>query len=311
MRPSLVHKSLHRIVLAGVPEQVNLPIIIAKQQGIFEQHGIDLHYRIVPEGTGKMLDLIDTQEVDLALCVTDAFIAGKSNGRSAELAGVYVDSPLCWAVAANPSNETLNSLHDLAAIATNRKLRIGISRLGSGSHSMAYYMSMLYKIDSNNLHFEILQNFDGLKGGVCNNLVDIFLWETFTTKPWFDKNELKKIGEVNTPWPAFSFVSKPSNSFSDIDIEVIKNRFYPALFQGIQLFQGKFGVDLICSEFKHIPTDAELWLSKTQYSHDSTMSISRSRFEAATSILKEISLVSESFNVEKLWNQNKITKVNE
>ena len=43
-------------------------------------YGLSVEYRLVPEGTGKILDLIDQGEVDLALCVTDAFVSGKSKG---------------------------------------------------------------------------------------------------------------------------------------------------------------------------------------------------------------------------------------
>lgn len=73
--------SSRKIIIAGVPEQVNLPIVLAIEVNLFIQHGVDVEYRVVAEGTGKMLDLIDNGEVDLALCVTDAFIAGKSKGK--------------------------------------------------------------------------------------------------------------------------------------------------------------------------------------------------------------------------------------
>ena len=73
--------SLKKLTLCGVHEQVNIPIIICQEQKIFEKHGLDVTFRIVPEGTGAILDLIDKEEVDIALCVTDAFIAGKSKGK--------------------------------------------------------------------------------------------------------------------------------------------------------------------------------------------------------------------------------------
>jgi hypothetical protein len=32
---------------------------------------------------------------------------------------------------------------------------------------------------------------------------EAFLWEKYMTKPFHDRNELRKIGEVMTPWPSF------------------------------------------------------------------------------------------------------------
>jgi len=49
--------------------------------------------------------------------------------------------------------------------------------------------------------------------------VDAFLWELFTTKPWFDKKELSYLGVVATPWPAFVFVSKTSADYSVVQSE--------------------------------------------------------------------------------------------
>lgn len=75
-------QSLKRLILASVHEQVNLPITICRDRGIFDRYGLELIHRIVPEGTGKILDLIDKGDIDVGLCVTDAFIAGKSKGQT-------------------------------------------------------------------------------------------------------------------------------------------------------------------------------------------------------------------------------------
>jgi hypothetical protein len=87
------------LILAGVPEQVNIPINICIERGIFKKYGIDVTFRLVPEGTGAMLNLLEEGGADLALTVTDAFMVGKANGRKVELLGTFVESPLVWAVA--------------------------------------------------------------------------------------------------------------------------------------------------------------------------------------------------------------------
>ena len=36
---------------------------------------------------------------------------------------------------------------------------------------------------------------------------DLFMWETFTTKPYHDKGVLQRVGEFYTPWPCFVVAS--------------------------------------------------------------------------------------------------------
>ena len=51
--------SLPSIRVIGVPEQVNIPIKLCLEQGIFQKHGVDVQYTEVKEGTGKMLQMLD------------------------------------------------------------------------------------------------------------------------------------------------------------------------------------------------------------------------------------------------------------
>eukprot|EP00596_Hydrurales_sp_CCMP1899_P007511 CAMPEP_0119041000 /NCGR_PEP_ID=MMETSP1177-20130426/11085_1 /TAXON_ID=2985 /ORGANISM="Ochromonas sp, Strain CCMP1899" /LENGTH=188 /DNA_ID=CAMNT_0007006599 /DNA_START=94 /DNA_END=657 /DNA_ORIENTATION=- len=185
------------LILAGVPEQVNIPINICIERGIFKKYGIDVTFRLVPEGTGAMLNLLEEGGADLALTVTDAFMVGKANGRKVELLGTFVESPLVWAVAGSTENKSVNNISELLK---KEGCKFGISRIGSGSHTMSHYMCSLHNTTAEDSAFVVANNFNGLKKGIEDESFDAFLWETFTTKPWFDKGELKLLGEVPTPW---------------------------------------------------------------------------------------------------------------
>ena len=52
------------ITLAAVPEQVNIPIKICLEQGIFNKHNIDVNYIVVPEGTGNVYCIFNEVSVD-------------------------------------------------------------------------------------------------------------------------------------------------------------------------------------------------------------------------------------------------------
>jgi ABC-type nitrate/sulfonate/bicarbonate transport system substrate-binding protein len=58
-----------------------------------------------------MMKKLEAGEADLAITVTDGFIAGKASGANVALVGTYVDSPLTWAVCAHPDSK-LSSISD-------------------------------------------------------------------------------------------------------------------------------------------------------------------------------------------------------
>ena len=152
-----------KIILAGVPEQVNIPIHICMERGIFAKYGVDVEFKVVPEGTGRMLDLIESSEVDIALTVADATIAGCAKGRSIQLCGTWVQSPLVWAIA-GANSESFDELCNRKTI-SNEPLSFGISRIGSGSHTMAQYACMLHNQDVKKAKFEVANDFKGLRTG--------------------------------------------------------------------------------------------------------------------------------------------------
>lgn len=163
--------------------------MIAIENNIFNEYGLDLHYRLVPEGTGAMLDLLENGTIDIALTVTDGFISGRAKGRRVELLGTFVSSPLIWAVAGSVTIPII-SLDDLRG---RDRVRVGISRLGSGSHTMAQYLSSQLGINNETVSFVVANNFEGLCKGVAEGAFDIFLWETFTTQPHFSSGILHKV----------------------------------------------------------------------------------------------------------------------
>src|SRR5690606_5115575 len=108
--------------------------------------------------------------------------------------------------------------------------RMGVSRMGSGSHTMSFYMALLQGMDPNRLAFTVANNFANLRAGVTSGEFDAFLWETFTTQPYFASGELTKLADVETPWPAFSFICNPERLSQEQSL-AIRRVFFPALAQ--------------------------------------------------------------------------------
>lgn len=117
-----------------------------------------------------MIDMLENSFTDIASTVTDALITSVGKGRKVRMCGVFVDSPLRWAICAHPRNDQLKNVNDLQKyVAETGNLKVGISRLGSGSHTMAFVLANDLKFQPNPslspLNFLIADNFTGLRNG--------------------------------------------------------------------------------------------------------------------------------------------------
>ncbi|MFV8356277.1 substrate-binding domain-containing protein [Flavobacterium sp. XS1P32] len=192
---------MNTIKIAGVPEHFNLPWHLAIESGDFEKENIDLQWTDVPEGTGKMCQMLRDGETDIAVILTEGIVKDITAGNPSKIVQVYVESPLIWGihVAAKSKYNTLTDLKGTTA---------AISRLGSGSQLMAYVnadnQSRLHSgWKTDDLQFEIVNTIDGAVEALTNGTADYFMWERFMTKPLVDQGIFRRIGDCPTPWPCF------------------------------------------------------------------------------------------------------------
>ena len=184
------------IKIAGVPEHFNLPWHLCIENGEFEDAGIDLEWTDVPEGTGKLCQMLRNGETDIAVILTEGIIKDIAAGNPSMIVQVYVQSPLIWGihVAAGSPYKTMADIKDG---------KVAISRYGSGSHLMAFVNAKKEGWDTNNLQFEIVNTLDGAVDALTAGTADYFMWERFMTKPIVDKGIFRRIGDCPTPWPCF------------------------------------------------------------------------------------------------------------
>ena len=184
------------IKIVGVPEHFNLPWQLCIENGRFEAENIDLEWTDIPEGTGKMCQMLRDKEADIAVILTEGIVKDIIAGNQSKIVQVYVQSPLIWGihVAANSKYQKLSDLENT---------KVAISRLGSGSQLMAYVNTNNQGWKTNNLKFEIVNTIDGAVESLTNGTSDYFMWERFMTKPLVDKGVFRKIADCPTPWPCF------------------------------------------------------------------------------------------------------------
>jgi hypothetical protein len=77
-----------------------------------ESHDINLQWTDVPEGTGKMCQMLRDGETDIAVILTEGIVKDIVAGKPSKIVQVYVQSPLIWGihVAANSKYKTVSDL---------------------------------------------------------------------------------------------------------------------------------------------------------------------------------------------------------
>jgi len=196
--------------IAGVPEHFNLPWHLCIENEEFEEAGIDLQWTDVPEGTGKLCQMLRDGETDIAVILTEGIVKDIVAGNDSKIVQVYVQSPLIWGIHVG-ANSDFKKLADL------KNGKVAISRYGSGSHLMAYVNAQNQGWDTKSLQFEIVNTLDGAVEALTNGTADYFMWERFMTKPIVDKGIFRRVADCPTPWPSFVIAVRSEVLKNDAD----------------------------------------------------------------------------------------------
>lgn len=245
------------IKIAGVPEHFNLPWHLVIENGDFEKQNIDLQWTDVPEGTGKMCQMLRDGETDIAVILTEGIVKDIVAGNPSKIVQVYVESPLIWGihVAANSNYKTLADLE-------NKK--VAISRLGSGSQLMAYVNADNQGWKTDNLEFEIVNTIDGAVEALTKGTADYFMWERFMTKPLVDKGIFRRIADCPTPWPCFVIAVREEVLEKN---PVLISKILTIINQTTEDFKEIPSIDkTLASNYHQKIEDIQEWLSLTQWS---------------------------------------------
>jgi ABC-type nitrate/sulfonate/bicarbonate transport system substrate-binding protein len=278
------------IKIAGVPEHFNLPWHLSIENGEFQANVIDLQWTDVPEGTGKLCQMLRNGETDIAVILTEGIIKDIIAGNQSKIVQIYVETPLIWGihVAANSKFKTLSDLENT---------KVAISRLGSGSQLMSYVNANNQGWKTENLQFEIINTIDGAVEALTKGTADYFMWERFMTKPLVDSGVFRIIGDCPTPWPCFVIAVRN---------EILEK--YPEIVTEIlEIINSK------TSNFKEIPNinsilankyhqkleDIQEWLSLTKWSQKQ---LSEEEFNSIQDQLIALKIISKKIFFSEITN---------
>lgn len=255
--PSTTITPMTAIKIAGVPEHFNFPWLLSIENGEFEQQKIDLQWLDVPEGTGKMCQMLREGKADMAVILTEGIVKDIAAGNPSRIIQVYVESPLIWGIhvsAKSPYQKMTDLENRIAAI----------SRVGSGSQLMAYVNAMNQGWNTNHLRFEVVNTLEGAVDALTNGTADYFLWEHFMANPLVDSGIFRRIADCQTPWP--SFVIAVRDEVLEKERGIIA-KILEIINQTTKKFKEIPNIDtILASKYDQKVDDIQEWLSLTQWS---------------------------------------------
>jgi len=254
-----------------VPEHFSTPIHFAQKY-----FGLDADLIPFPSGTGHMITALRAGEIDIGIGLTEGWVAGLGKPASEigdggyRLVGTYVETPLCWAISTSSSpTSAISNPDDL------KGSRIGVSRIGSGSYVMGFVLAEERDwllpttgggTDAESAapyrEFVVLNTFENLRNAVNDGRADFFMWEHFTSKRYYDKGEIRRIGEIYTPWSSWKVVAR-TQLVDDERVEDVLEK----LNKGIEYFNGHHeeAVKYISTELDYSEEDAREWLGTVKF----------------------------------------------
>ena len=186
-----------RIRVGGVPEHFNYPWHYGIKNRIFEKHGLEVEWSDIKGGSGAMCRMLENGELDAALVLTEGIVKHIHKGGNARIIRQFIKSPLLWGVHTRPGFN-LREHYESA--------RFARSRVGSGSHIMAYVFAEQRNFDLSEKQFVTVGNIDGALEAFSESKADVLLWERFMTQPYVDRKQVNRVDECVSPWPCFVLV---------------------------------------------------------------------------------------------------------
>lgn len=274
-----------------VPEHFSTPLYFAQKY-----FGLSATLIPFPSGTGHMITAIRSGEIDVGIGLTEAWVAGLGKEDTPgdggyRIVGTYVETPLCWAISTGAKRPEITSVSSL------KGSKIGISRLGSGSQVMGYVLAdqqgWLVPGESPYADFVILQNFLNLRNAVNDGTADFFMWEHFTSKRYYDSGEIRRVGEIYTPWSSWKIVAA-NRLLPGGNPEVRLQDLFKKLDEGVRYFgeHQDEAVKYISTELDYSEADATEWLRTVEFAKK-TEGVDLKVIQSCVNILQKAGVLKE------------------
>ncbi|KAL7937118.1 periplasmic binding protein-like II [Trichoderma chlorosporum] len=274
-----------------VPEHFSTPLHFAQKY-----FGLDATLIPFPSGTGHMITALRADEIDIGIGLTEAWIAGLGKegvegDGGYRLVGTYVETPLCWAISTGAKRPEITAVDSL------KGGKIGVSRIGSGSYVMGYVLAdqkgwLSAPGEEPFSDAVVLNTFERLRGAVNSGEADFFMWEHFTSKKFYDAGEIRRVGEIYTPWSSWKIVASTKLTRGGLDARV--KDLFEKLDKGVAHFNTNHdeAVEYISTNLDYSAEDAREWL-KTVTFPVKTEGVKPEVVSSCVSILRKAGVLAE------------------
>ncbi|PZX52441.1 hypothetical protein LV84_03447 [Algoriphagus ratkowskyi] len=281
--------------ITGVPEHFNFPWrnVVAAQP--FLKDGIKLHWTDESRGSGQMNKDLREDNTDVAIVLTESFLKDFEAGNPSKMIGYHVISPLNWGIHIS-GNSKVNSLDEI------QNPTFLISRIGSGSQLMSYVLAKREGWNTENVEFKIVNNLPGALEEMSSEKPEMFLWEKYTTKPWVDAGQMKRIGEVPSPWPCFAIIAteKALAEFDDVIFQ-LRDLVYQ---ESLKLMDSSSAVADISKIYELNETDVKEWIAQTTWAIDA--GISKNQLITSMNTMRTLGIISGEIQLEKVLTYDQV-----
>ncbi|MGI9543782.1 MAG: ABC transporter substrate-binding protein [Cyclobacteriaceae bacterium] len=242
--------------IGGVPEHFNMPWHLLLQSGKLAEKEIAASWTDFSGGTGAMVEALNNNQVDLAMLLTEGAVSGIDKRGSFKIISFYVSSPLVWGIHV-PADSPFQTMNEV------KGQRYAISRYGSGSHLMSFVDAKSRDWPLSALRFELVGNLDGARQALKEKKAEIFLWEKFTTKPYVDNGEFRRIDECPTPFDCFVICAsqKALEQKEKAIYQTVKKVFKTAA----KLYIDPMRSAIIANHYHLMEEDVEIWLDSVSW----------------------------------------------
>ncbi|KAI9822526.1 MAG: hypothetical protein M1827_000245 [Pycnora praestabilis] len=271
-----------------VPEHFSTPLHFAKKY-----FNLNATFEPFPSGTGHMIQSLKSKEIDIGIGLTEGWVAGLGKeGEKAgyKIVGTYVETPLCWAISTGAKRD----LHNISQL---KDSKIGVSRIGSGSYVMGFVLADVndWLKTPGTAPFTVvpLQTFAKLREAVNDSTADFFMWEHFTSKKYYDNGEIRRIGEIYTPWSSWKIVaSNDIAAANDNNEDERLGPMFEAINKGVVYFRNhqEEAVEYISTELDYSAQDAREWLGTVRFADD-VRGVERGTVEKTIEILRKAGVI--------------------
>lgn len=281
--------------ITGVPEHFNYPWVKVVESQPFLDQGIRLQWIEESRGSGQMNKSLRENETDLAIILTESFLKDFEAGNPSKIVGFHITSPLIWGI----------HIHGKSRVEDLKKrdhYDFLVSRMGSGSHLMGLVLAEREQWEAEKLKFRVIDNLPGALKVMNTETLEFFLWEKYTTKPWVDSGELKRIGEVPSPWPCF-VIAATEKSILELGDLLIELRDLVYDFSKKMQTAPDF-VKTIAKEYNLKESDVKAWLSQTKWATDAK--ISKIQLDQSMTHMKRLGILQSNLDLADFMTVDKL-----